>query len=51
MRIMSTSSRPILPGNFHVRIFHHVSVFFSMFDSAGRYLTTFLLKDNFLLLT
>ena len=28
MRIMSISSRPILPGNFHVRIFHHVSVFF-----------------------
>ena len=28
MRIMSISSRPLLPANFHVRIFHHVSVSF-----------------------
>ena len=51
MRIMSISSRPILSANFHVRTFHHVSVFFSMFDSADRCLPTFLLKDNFFFLT
>ena len=28
MRTMSTSSRPILSANFHVRTFHHVTVSF-----------------------
>ena len=49
MRIMSRSSRPILP--FMSESFIMCQFFFSMFDSTGRYLTTFLLKDNFLFLT
>ena len=51
MRIMSISSRPILSANFHVPTFIMCQFLFPMFDSAGRCLLTFLLKDNSFFLT
>ena len=52
MRIMSISSRHILSSIFScANLLSCVSFPFPMFDSAGRYLATFLSKDNSFFLT